>query len=304
MSAAVTIAPIFIVIALGWAARRRGFFPEPFIVAANRLVYYLAIPAMVFRSIAGASLHGDFDFRVPAVTLAVVLATFCAAWIWAAATGIRHQRRGTFLQCAVHGNLGYIALAVAYYALGEEGLARAGLIAGFVMILQNLLAVVALQMHGPEGGRHLGTALAKIFANPVILAAGAGIAFSLLGLSIPRIADRSLKIVGDLALPMALLIIGASLSFRRMRQRPVEVLAACLFKLGILPAAALLVFDLLRLPARDGVPALILLAAPTATVSYVMSREMNGDADFAGVVISISTLLSAGTYVLWLQSAL
>jgi predicted permease len=103
---------------------------------------------------------------------------------------------------------------------------------------------------------------------------------------------------------MALLIIGASLSFRRMRHRPVEVLSACLFKLGILPAAALLVFDLLRLPARDGIPALILLAAPTATVSYVMSREMNGDADFAGVVISISTLLSAGTYVFWLQAAL
>ncbi|MGD8366505.1 MAG: AEC family transporter [Desulfobacterales bacterium] len=304
MSAAATIAPIFFVIALGWAARRRGFFPEPFIVAANRLVYYMAIPAMVFRSIAGASLQGDFDFRVPAVTLAVVLAAFFAAWGWAGVSGIQRRRRGTFLQCSVHGNLGYIALAVAYYALGQEGLARAGLIAGFVMILQNLLSVAALQVHGPDGGGRIGSALAKIFANPVILSAGAGIAFSLTGLSIPRIIDRSLNIVGDLALPMALLIIGASLSFQRMRHRPMEVLSACLFKLAILPAAGLLVFDLLRLPLRDGIPALILLAAPTATVSYVMSREMQGDPDFAGVVISASTLLSAGTYVLWLHLAL
>ncbi len=298
-----TIAPIFIVIGLGWAARRRGFFPEPFIVAANRLVYYLAIPAMIFRAIATASLQGDFDIRVPAITLAVLLAAFFAAWGWAVATGIEGRRRGTFLQCAVHGNLGYIALAVAFYALGEQGFARAGLIAGFVIILQNLLAVLAHQLNDPRGrGRIIG-ALGKVFANPVILSAAAGIAFSLAGLTIPSIVDRSLNIVGGMALPMALLIIGASLSFRRMRHSPLAVLSACLFKLVAMPAGGMLLFDLFQVPARDGMPALILLAAPTATVSYVMSREMHGDAEYAGVVISASTLMSAATYMLWLHVA-
>jgi predicted permease len=203
----------------------------------------------------------------------------------------------------VHGNLGYIGLAVAFYALGPEGLARAGLIAGFLMILQNLLAVVALQVHGRTGRGRIPSVLGKVFANPVIVAAAAGIACSLTGLSIPRVIDRSLNILGDLALPMALLIIGASLSFERMRHRPLEAVSAAVFKLGLLPAAAFVLFELLQIPPRDALPALILLAAPTATVSYVMSREMGGDASYAGVAISVSTLLSSGTYVLWLHLA-
>jgi len=303
MSTLTTIAPIFLVIGLGWIARRLGFFPEAFIVAANRLVYYLAIPAMVFRSIAAASLQGNFDLRVPAITLGVLLAIFFAAWGWAATTRIDHRRRGAFLQCSVHGNLGYIALAVAFYALGQDGLARAGLVAGFVMILQNLLAVAALQVHGPPGARSVFGAAGKVLANPVIIAAAAGIAASLAELSIPRVIDRSLSIVGDMALPLALLIIGASLSFSRMRHRPLEVLSACVFKLLILPAGGLLLFRLFHVSLRDGMPALILLAAPTATVSYVMSREMHGDAEYAGVVISLSTLFSAVTYVFWLHAA-
>jgi predicted permease len=50
-------------------------------------------------------------------------------------------------------------------------------------------------------------------------------------------------------------------------------------------------------------PGLILLASPTATISYVMAKEMKGDADFAVAAISISTLLSAVTFTAWLNIA-
>ena len=46
-----TIVPIFVIILLGWLARVFGFMRTEFIEAANRLVFYLAIPAMFFRSI-------------------------------------------------------------------------------------------------------------------------------------------------------------------------------------------------------------------------------------------------------------
>jgi hypothetical protein len=48
-------------------------------------------------------------------------------------------------------------------------------------------------------------------------------------------------------------------------------------------------------------PGLILLASPTATITYVMAKEMNGDADFAVAALSISTILSAMTFSLWLH---
>jgi hypothetical protein len=171
------------------------------------------------------------------------------------------------------------------------------------MILQNLLAVVGLQVHAPGSEAGLGRAAAKVVANPVILSAAAGIACSLGGIPIPPVADRSLNILGDMALPLALLIIGASLSFQRLRHRPQEIAAACIFKLLVLPAAGYFLFPFFGVPVRDAVPAVILLAAPTATVSYVMARQLHGDAEYASVVISLSTLLSAATYVFWLHLA-
>ena len=42
-----TIVPIFVIILLGWLARVFGFIRAEFIEPANRLVFYLAIPAAV-----------------------------------------------------------------------------------------------------------------------------------------------------------------------------------------------------------------------------------------------------------------
>ena len=45
---------------------------------------------------------------------------------------------------------------------------------------------------------------------------------------------------------------------------------------------------------------LIILAAPSATMTYVMAKEIGGDPDLGGAAISFSTLLSALTYTFWL----
>ena len=55
-----TIIPIFIVIFLGLFARKLGFLTAEFLNQANRLVYYFAIPAMIFNSISQAALKTEF----------------------------------------------------------------------------------------------------------------------------------------------------------------------------------------------------------------------------------------------------
>jgi hypothetical protein len=121
------------------------------------------------------------------------------------------------------------------------------------------------------------------------------------GLPVPLVLDRSLKILGGLALPMALLIIGGSLSIKLMRRRLAAVAGACLMKLMVLPAIGLGLFRLAGQAPADCLPAIILLASPTATIAYVMAREMEADADFAVAAISATTLFSAGAFVFWLH---
>ncbi len=298
-----TIIPMFSVIFIGWIARKRGMISPAFLGPANRLVFHLAIPAMIFRSIAMGSFRRDFNLQLVVITLAAIFMVFILLWIVGLAVHLERRRFATVIQSAFHGNLGYIGLAVAYYYLGDQGLAQASILAGFVMILQNLLAVIVLQCYGgAEGCRfEARRVVLGVAGNPVILSAMAGIVVSALAMPLPLIADRALKILGDLALPLALLLIGASLTFTLIRSQPAALVSSSLVKLGLLPGLGFLLYHLFDVPVGRILPAMILLASPTATIVYVMAAEMNGDTEFAAAAVSASTALSAFTFTVWLH---
>jgi len=300
-----TIVPIFVVILLGWLARVYGFIRTDFIAPANRLVFYLAIPAMIFRSISKASLNGHFDGWAVGLALLSIFLVFCVAWIWGYFAHVPRSQRGSFIQDSFHGNMGYIGLAVSFYYLGREGFVRASILAGFMMILQNFLAVIALQVYAENNSlsSNRWTAVLKIVGNPIILSALAGILVSAAAVPVPLVIGRCLDILSDLALPLALLIIGASLSFDMVRSRLMAVLFTGLLKLLLLPGIGYALYRLFGLLPESSLPGVILLASPTATVTYVMAKEMGGDSDFAVAAISLNTLLSALTFMLWLSIA-
>lgn len=305
MSTIQTIIPIFAIILLGVLARRKGFIPQPFLEPANRLVYYLAIPAMIFRAISGSSLTSELNLKVVVATLVCIPTVFVFAWILNRLIGNTGGRSGTFIQCAFHGNLGYIGLAVIFYYLGDAGLVKGSIIAGLIMIVQNFLSVLALQLFAEQkkdGGR-IKQFVGRILINPVILSALLGIGYAALQLPMPIILDRSLKILSGLALPMALLLIGASLSFSLVRVQLSSALASSFAKLLALPTLGLIAYRHLGLSPDDYLPGLILLAAPSATLTYVFAREMHGDAELAVATISVGTILSGFTYAAWLHWA-
>lgn len=304
MTIIATILPIFLIILLGWVFHQKGFLPREFLGPGNRLVFYLAIPAIIFRSVANASLTSQFDIGVVLSTLFAVLVVFGLTWLAVAFVGTeRPGQRGAFVQSSFHGNIGYIALAIAYYVLGNDGLARTSIIAAFVIILQNLLAIFILQYYSsnPAVKGNLGQSLVKILVNPVIVASLAGILVSMIQIPIPKVINQTLEIIGGLALPMALLIIGASLSFDLIRIRIGSVLTASAVKLLVLPGIGFLFYWFLDVLPQDYLPGLIILATPTATVAVVMAHEIDGDVDFAVATVSASTLFSALTFTFWLK---
>lgn len=301
-----TIIPIFAVVILGWFAHRRGFMPPDFLGPANRLVYYLAIPALIFRSISKASFRTEFNATVLLITLSSAVLAYGIAWLIGRLTRWPKGRIGAFIQCSAHGNHGYIGLPVAFYYMGETGLVKAGILAGFLMILQNVLSVLALQactVADVKPGAKLLVIGEKLIRNPVIVSALAGVTASACRLSLPTAVLRFLDILSGLAPPMSLLLIGASLSMEVMRKNLIAVLGAVAIKIVALPLVGLGLYVTFGLKTADFLPGLILLATPTATVAYVMAKEMDCDDEFAVAAISTSTLASALTYLIWLMVA-
>lgn len=297
-----TIIPIFAVIVFGAIAKKRRLISTDFFKPANRLAYYFAIPAMILKAVAESDFREQFNIYLLLGTILPLVIVFLSSWILFASLQIEKRTLGTLVESTFHGNVGYIGFAVVFYYLGPGGFAIAGILSGFMMILHNLFAVIVLQLSNGQPGKKGGSfsLVLKIMGNPIIVSALAGILLSLFQISLPEIVDRTLTILGNLALPLALIVIGASLSFQiQIKQVPL-LLAACLFKLLIIPLLGLGLYSCFDISPSEFLPGLILLTSPVATVVYILASEMRGDQRFAVNVISLSTALSAITISLWL----
>ncbi len=298
MSPALRVLPVFLVICVGWCGRRVGLLPPEFCAAANRVTYWLAVPCLIFLKISAAPFREVFrPGWIGAAVLAIVV-VWAAAMVLAPVLGLRGGSRGTFVQASVHANLGYVGLAVAYYGLGDRGLQVAGVFAAFFMLANNVLSVLAL---AATGGIRVSPGLLarRIVLQPVILGSLTGLVWSWYRLPMPTLIGETIRILGSMALPLALLLIGADLGVRALRH-PAPALTALGIKNLALPALGC---ALLTLAGADGVSraaAVVLLAAPSATLTLIMGREMGGDTSLASTSISLSTFASALTLPLWL----
>jgi len=299
-----SILPIFLVIALGVAGARRGWFPAQFIEPANRLAYNLAIPALIFRSVAKAPLAEALQ----PLPMLLALVSVTVGWLLAVAVArlafgqspAKNPARASFIQGSIHGNQAYIGLAVVYYALGQAGLHAAALVVAVIIITQNLLAVVSLH-HWGSGPVQGSSPVKAVLLNPIIMASAAGLVYSLAGLPLPAVLDQSLNILAGLGLPLALLIIGAKLSAGRLSGNRRELTLIAILKLLAMPALG---WGLLALAGQEGLPlkvTVILLASPTATISVIMAGHLGGDARLASENVTLTHACSALTYSLWLM---
>lgn len=297
-----TIVSLFAVIFLGVLARKRGLIPANLFGPINKLVFYIAIPSLLFREISRSPFHQYFDPPFLVGLLIPPVLVFLLSLGAGRVLRITGGRLGTFVQVSMHGNLGYMGLAVAFYALGPDGFRKAGLLASFLILVQNFLAILALQLGSGVRGRKwdFGYFLHNLLLNPIILACFAGIFASFGGIVLPSAADNVLKILSGMALPLALLLIGASLSLDSSRGHLSIALLCSIFKLFILPIFGLMLYRWLDLGGTSVLPSIILLASPTATVTYVMAGELGGDQGLASTTISVSTLISGISFTGWL----
>ncbi|MGQ9483729.1 MAG: AEC family transporter [Desulfosoma sp.] len=302
------ILPVFSIIGLGYVLMHRRFVENIFIASANRLVYYVAVPAMLFHEVARSSFSENFDGIAVVSMLAglgvVTAIGFCLAHL----THRPASFKATFVHSTFHGNLGYMAYAIAFYALGEKSFAQTAILSSFLIVAQNLLAVCVFAYYKPKNPASFGhdrfdflETLKRVATNPIIVSVTAGTVFSYLSLSLHPAISQSLKILSGMALPLALLLIGTSLSFHAFTKLLPAMSVIGLLKLFLFPLIAYGLMHWWHVPAAFHTPVLILTAAPPATVTYIMALELGGDTQLAAAATSLLTLVSGWTYALLLS---
>ncbi len=296
-----TLAPILLLLVLGAALARWRFLGREFMTDLNRLVFYLALPSLIFMSVATAEEPADDTLTLIGVLAGTTLLTAGLGWVVARwILRLPGSVIGTFVQSAFRGNLLFVGLPILAYALADRGDAERGtamatifLAVTPIMALFNVMSVIVLQSSqhqmGASGMRMMTRSIAT---NPLIIACVVGLGFMLLGWPVPVFAGRSLEALGGAAVPIALLCIGGSLQSIQLRGNRAGIVAAAVVKVFVGP---LIAWGLGRICGIEGTELrilLVLVACPTAAAAYIMARQMGGDESLAAGSIALSTMLS------------
>lgn len=286
--------PIFILLLLGWGLKRLSLTDEAFLKNADRLIYYFFFPVMLFWKIGGASFEQGIDWDFCFAALCTLLTMFVFTLLVIKLFRISAFQAGSFAQSCYRFNT-YIGVAVILNSLGSEGVKYFGVLIGFAIPLINVFAVTTLiWFSGREVdfSKRLSIAGKALVANPLILGCLAGIGYSSLVGSFPVFINNSLGLISMVALPLALISIGGSLSFAGVRGNLGLSFLAASIKLLLLPGMGWLFFYLFHvtgLPLKVG---LVFFALPASTAIYVLSSQMNSDTKLASSAIVFSTLFS------------
>ena len=324
------VMPILLLLILGSLLRRMGFYGDDFLKTANRLVFRLGLPVLLFYNVYSLDSLQDVNWPTVWYALLVVTVLFALGALCARLCTSDDRRRGVLWQCTFRSNLAVIGLPLAQSLGGLAGVASVSVLNAFTIPFFNVLAVLALSAYAPDQSgdtlqrlRGIGK---KVLTNPLIL--GVALGFVCLGVRavLPQGADGSIvfsierdlpflytaiRYLSQLATPLALLALGGQFRFDAVGNMKKEIILGTAMRVMVAPmigvgAAALLASaGVLSLAAGDYAALVALFGSPVAVSSAVMAAEMGSDEQLAGQYVvwtSICSMLTIFLMVALLRS--
>lgn len=290
------IAPIFLLIVIGSALQKTSLVNETFIRQSSSFVFNVSLPALVFVKLSNVSIDHAFDAKLIASSIILVIIFFLLSWGVSVFLTKTPEDQGSFIQGSFRSNFAIVGLAIVLGMFGENSLGKAALLLAFIMPLYNILAVIALTVpfHGKNNIK-IKKMLKDILTNPLIVAAIISIFFSIFEIKIWTTIEKTLNYLAIIALPLALIGIGATLKLDRIIKASTLAFSSSFLKVVLFPLIAVFVGLFIDLPNADLGIFFVLFATPTAIASFVMADAMKCNSKLAGDIIAISTVLSIFT---------
>ena len=294
MSTALLLLPDFLLIACGFCLCRWTALDRTVWEAAERLVYFLLFPVLLFNSVVRSPIQPGETLAMVGTALAMLLAGIALAAALRLWPSVDRWRHASGAQVAFRFN-SFIALALAERLGGAPGVAAMALLLAVSVPTCNLAAVGFLARHGGHGY------LREIARNPLIIATVLGLLANVAGLRLPEAVGTTLQRIGVAALPVGLLAVGAGLQLGGMKAAPGLAAALLGIRHAALPAIAIGLTLLVGLPPEQQLIVVLFGAMPTASSAYVLAARMGGDGPFVAGLVSLSTLLGMLSIPFWLD---
>lgn len=293
--------PIFLTMAVGILFRRMGLIDEAFSAKMNAFVFKVALPVLLFEDLSTAAFAEVWNLKF------VLFCFFITAGCILLLTGvsfllIKKDYRAEFVQGSYRSSAALLGIAFIQNIYGNSGMAPLMIVA--TVPLYNVAAVLILSLMNPKQERLDKEALKKAFQgvckNPIIWGILLGFCWSLAGLHMPAVLDKTLHNIAVLATPMGLMSMGASFEGRKALSGIRLTIAASMIKLIGLALIGLPIAVWCGFTGEMLIAILVMLGSATTVSCYIMAKNMDCEGTLTASIIMATTLFSAFTLTMWL----
>lgn len=294
--------PIFVVMILGGLIKKWNIIDDHFANKANKYVFHVALPCLLFLDIASADVRSQFDIRFVLFCMIVTTTSFAAIWGISELLIKDETVKGSFVQGSFRSSAAILGLAFIQNMYKTTGMAPLMIVSA--VPLYNIYSVIVLTFKANhktnDGKKNIQKAFVSICKNPIIIAIFLGLPFSILQVRFPVIVNKSISMVAQTATPIALLVIGAGFEGRKALKKMKLTVVGSFIKLILLTALFLPVAVKMGFRNQELMAILIMLGSPSTVSCYIMAKNMDNDAVLSSSIIVLTTMLSSVTLTAWI----
>ncbi|MCF1494384.1 AEC family transporter [Agrobacterium vitis] len=285
-----TLVPVALLIALGYYLKSTSFIADNFWGQAERLGYYVLLPALFFQGLATADI-GELPIgQMVVVLVGALIGGTIVLVLLRPAIGIDGPGFTSIFQGGLRFN-NYVAVSIVSGLFGAHGVALSAVCNAIIVPTVNILCVMIFLCFS-TAKMSLTTTLKQLGLNPLLLACLVGILFQVLSLRLPPGVEPAIKALGQASLALGLLCVGAALKFSSTRKWITPLLISSAIKFIALPLFTLILNSMLGLVGTAAIVVVIFQTMPTASSSYIMARQLGGDAPLMAGITVLQTIIA------------
>ena len=308
LDVAQNVLPVFLMIFIGWLIVATRYLKPEAGIALSEFVFKLAVPVLIFRTLAQAEFHGAFPVRLWIAYFGGVAVTWTVGHLVASKLFRTDQRTATVTGVSsAFANTVFVGLPLVERTVGNEGLVAISILIAIhlpVMMVASSLLIERAERRdigkAPvswfELLRYLGLSLSR---NPLVFGVLGGISWNLLEIpldGVPKlVADQLSAIAG----PAALVSLGMAMHRYGAGGNGRMASAATVLKLFLLPFCVMVFSHLLGL-SREWQMALVLTAAvPTGVNAWLIAAQFRTAESLAATTITMTTAIGVASVIFW-----
>ncbi len=281
--------PIIIEIALGFILRTTGILDSHTSNGANKLVFKLFLPVLLFNNLYTSELSDAFNPKLIGFAIVAVLVMVALLCLVVPLIEKDKSKHGAMIQGMFRSNFAIFGVPLSISIAGEAIMPSVSVVVAFVVICFNVLAVIVLEAYN-RNNPNIKSILKGIVTNPLIISCMLGVLVKLSAVSFPETINKTLDGISSVATPLGLIILGSSINLMSVKTNALRLMVAIAGKLVVLPVVVLTVAILMGFKNGDLAILLALFASPSAVSSYPMAVEMGHDGELAAQIIMFGTV--------------